>query len=95
MKSIYFLVYQAGIANVFKADVRHENSFNNHRSIGQSDFKSAESFCRGLREAGATVKVAWDNSAGDITANLWHFSNFQNAPFNDKFSIDFVPRENN
>ena len=94
MKKIYFLVYQAGIANVFVADVVKKNQFNNHRRIKQDSFNECESFCRGLREAGTTVRVAWLNEAGDITARLWRFSNFVNAPFNAQFSRDFVNHEN-
>lgn len=94
MKKIYFLVYQAGIANVFVADVNNRKTvFTNHRRINQLDFKSAENFCRGLREAGATVKVEWCNQAGDIAYSLWHFSNFHNAPFNDSFATDFVKKD--
>jgi len=87
-KKIYFLVYQAGIANVFVADVKGK-SFNNYRRIKQDSFKFCEEFCRGLREAGATVKVAWCNQAGDITDVLWRFSSFDNAPFHDLFAPDF------
>lgn len=88
-KKIYFLVYQAGIANVFVADVKGK-SFNNHRRIKQDSFKSCEEFCRGLRESGARLKVAWCNQAGDITGALWRFSSFDNAPFSDLFARDFV-----
>ena len=93
MKKIYFLVYQAGIANVFVADENKKKQINNHRRINQLDFKSAESFCRGLREAGKLVKVAWCNEAGDIAHSLWHFSNFHNAPFNESFASDFVKKD--
>ena len=101
MKITYCLVYQAGIANVFVfeeipvKDTRNEA--NNGLTIGsdrvlvlQSDFRTCESFCRGLRTAGKLVRVAWCNQAGDIIGAFWKFSNFDDAPFSNKFAQDFA-----
>ena len=90
MKKIYFLVYQGGIANVFVADVKKKNQFVNHRRVMQSDFCACRNFCWGIKEAGSKVKVAWCNEAGDISQSRWHFSNFENAPFNENFAQDLI-----
>lgn len=66
------LVYQAGIANVFAVD-----SFNlapygrNARRLLQLDYRTCEYYARGLRAAGATVRVAACNQAGDIAERAW------------------------
>ena len=103
MKSTYCLVYQAGIANVFEEFPRPTPSYvqastgNETESerirILQSDFRTCENFCRGLRQAKETVRVAWCNEAGDIKNSLWHFFAFGNAPFNESFAKDFVLAE--
>ncbi len=87
MKTDFYLVYQAGIANVFEEVY---NPYLNRARVLQCDFRTCESFCRGLRRAGRVVHVAWCNQAGDITRELWRFSGFDLAPFNDSFAKDFV-----
>lgn len=103
MKSTYCLVYQAGIANVFEEFPREtpryaqESTGNKTESerirVLQSDFRTCEDFCRGLRQAKQTVRVAWCNEAGDIKGSIWHFFNFDNAPFSESFASDFVSKE--
>ena len=87
MKSTYCLVYQGGIANVF------EEIESKRIRIKQGSFTSCEEFCRGLRQAGETVRVAWCNKAGDIINSKWNFYSFYNAPFDDSFAKDFVREE--
>ena len=95
MKTTYCLVYQAGIANVFEEDhlkdSRSESGFSLERiRVLQSDFKTCESYCRGLRRAKKTVRTAWCNEAGDIINSNWHFFNFEDAPFCHSFASDFA-----
>lgn len=92
MKTTYCLVYRAGIANVFeeKPYGRGEQIKTDRNCEMQADFRSCETFCRGLRKMGATVRVAWCNEAGDITDSFWRFSKFELAPFHDYFATDFV-----
>jgi hypothetical protein len=89
MKTTYCLVYQAGIANVFEEIPGKCDRIR----VLQSDFRTCEVYCRGLRRAKKTVRVAWCNEAGDITNSAWHFFKFYNAPFNDSFAADFVPKD--
>jgi hypothetical protein len=99
MKSTFCLVYQAGIANVFEEipvrDTRSQASTgltirSDRVRVLQSDFRACESFCRGLKRAKKTVRVAWCNEAGDIQESFWRFSDFSSAPFSDKFAKDFI-----
>jgi hypothetical protein len=89
--TFYYLVYQGGIANIFKT-LDKSQAYKVSR-IKQGDFRSCEQFCRGLKEAGADVTPAWCNQAGDITHSEWQFENFQDAPFNYSFASDFVNKE--
>lgn len=73
----YTLVYQAGIANVFKGRKR----------VLQHSFSNCETFCHGLIEAGAKVKTAWCNQAGDIAGSDWRFDNFDLAPWSEQFKF--------
>jgi hypothetical protein len=86
MKTFY-LIYQAGIANVFE-EIKGVYSL-----LMQREFAIAESFCRGLIKAGLPVKVGWCNRAGDILLfkHEWMFDNFDLAPFSVHFAKDFVP----
>jgi len=82
----HFLVYQAGIANVFEV-----TSFNladhkrNAERLIQSDFRTCETFCRGLIHAGAIVKTAGCNQAGDIVNSHWT-EDLDSLPFSDHFN---------
>ncbi len=85
------LVYQAGIANVFthkcEKDMRSENGTRDVRErVLQSDFRTCETYVRGMCAAGVKVRIAWCNQAGDITNSFWNFSNFENAPWNEQFA---------
>jgi len=84
----YALVYQAGIANVFKCRIhpKQTNADSSARQrVLQGDFRQCGNFCLGLHEMGARVIPAWCNQAGDISALLWHFTDFNQAPFSDSF----------
>ncbi len=74
------LVYQTGIANVF--DVSGD-LLGNPRRLLQSDFRSCESFARGLQAAGAEV-LSWScNVAGDCAQAKWVLGTSA-TPFSDK-----------
>ena len=85
MKKTFYLIYQAGIANVFVDDAS-----GNFKRVMQHAITACENFCRGLKYAGECVRVGWCNEAGDITNAAWHFKDFDNAPFSEKFAKDFV-----
>lgn len=84
-KIIYFLVYQAGIANVFKVDQKSGI----RTRVMQNAFGPCAQYCRGLKEAGQEVRPAWCNEAGDISKRPWSVSHFENAPFHEKFCLQF------
>lgn len=84
MKHKYFLVYQAGIANVFKVKAFNLADYGREaQRILQSDFQTCKAFCFGLAQAGAIVRTAHCNQAGDIIGSLWS-EDLDNAPFSDK-----------
>lgn len=82
-KKLYVLVYQGGIANVFLGKVKGKR-----KRIMQHAFGPCEWYCRGLKEAGAKVEVAWCNMAGDIDLQDWSYKDFDLAPFHDKFALN-------
>ena len=95
----YALVYQAGVANIFEMSPWEESETDHNldnsvscdkKRVLQHSFIACEWYCRGLRQAGKTVRVYWCNEAGDIQNSVWWHDNFCNAPFNDKFAKDFV-----
>jgi len=87
----YCLVYQGGIANVFQI---FPDTNTKPRRILQGDFRTCETFCRGLREMGAEVVPAWANVAGDVVNAHWNFdTGFSLAPFSKEFAKDFVTEE--
>ena len=82
-----FLVYQAGIANVFQVDCLNLADYGREaKRLYQGDFKSAYSFAKGLQTAGVCVKTAACNMAGDIAQQLWS-EDLDAQPFSDKFVI--------
>ena len=83
METKYCLVYQAGIANIFKVKCFNLADFGrNAKRILQADFRTCENFARGLVEAGCTVKSCHCNKAGDIVSMKWR-ENLEEAPFYD------------
>lgn len=82
-----FLVYQAGIANVFAVDCHNLASFGrNARRLLQADFRSCAMFARGLAAGGCIVRTAACNQAGDIAESLWS-EDLESQPFSDSFVI--------
>ena len=80
------LVYQAGHANVFEVE---RFSFKpaqrgRTRRIYQGNFRDAGMICWGLVLAGAEVKIAACNRAGDIEARTWT-EDLENQPFSREF----------
>lgn len=73
--SRFHLVYQAGIANVF----RHEST---PQRVYQGDFRTAEAMCRGILLSHGEVKMWSCNRAGDITRETWT-PGLVDCPFRD------------
>jgi hypothetical protein len=67
------LVFQGGLANVFKVDrfsALPERRGHTAR-LYQGDFRAAEFFATGAGYAGARVKTAHCEQAGDIANAIW------------------------
>jgi hypothetical protein len=64
----YDLVYQCGIANVFRVNVPFPGQAQTptYTRIMQHAYEPCERFCAGLIEAGAEVAVWHSDSAGDV-----------------------------
>lgn len=78
------LVYQAGIANVFEVECLNLAPFGrNARLVYQGDFRGAENVAHGMGYAGATVRSAACNEAGNIRARTWS-DDLESAPFHTK-----------
>jgi hypothetical protein len=81
-----FLVYQAGIANVFAVDCHNLAPFGrNARRLLQHAFRPCEDFARGLAAAGVIVRTAACNEAGDISESKWS-EDLDAQPFSDNFN---------
>jgi hypothetical protein len=59
------LVYQSGIANVFKIEEGKRVRLLQHA------YGPCEDFCRGAKEMGATIKVWHADMAGDAASAQW------------------------
>ncbi len=82
----YALVYQAGIANVFKVDCLNLRSYGREaKRVMQSSHRTCENFIRGLMQAGCTVGVLACNKAGDITNSKWE--DHGSFPFDEQFDF--------
>lgn len=80
------LVYQAGLANVFKVACFNLSDYGrNAVRLQQADFRTCASFARGLQAAGVNVKVAACNQAGDIRQATWT-DDLDSAPFRESFA---------
>lgn len=85
MNKRFMLVYQAGIANVFEVDAFNLGPYGrNARRLLQSDYRSCESFARGIAAAGGIVRTAACNRAGDIVNEKWD-GNLELQPWSEKF----------
>lgn len=75
------LVYQAGIANVFRVDCFNMCNFGrNAIRLIQTSFNGAEYFADGLVAAGVKVGSCYCNECGDISEKVWK-EDLENAPF--------------
>lgn len=82
LRTIY-LVYQAGIANVFaKSSKAGEPKI---VRLLQADFRGCEMFARGMGQAGERVRTMACNMAGDIAGQRWS-EDLEAPPFSDKFN---------
>lgn len=81
----FMLVYQAGIANLFKVDCFNLNKFGrNSQRLFQGDFRTAEYMAHGAGLAGACVSTAACNIVGDIRDAKWT-DDLESQPFSDQF----------
>jgi hypothetical protein len=81
------LVYQAGIANVFRTDHNApELEGRNAVRLLQGDFRACEFFAKGLATAGVLVRAAHCNRAGDITDVDWSCT-LEDALFFEKMCL--------
>ena len=79
------LVYQAGIANVFEVNCFNLAPYGREaKRLLQSDFHTCETFVRGMGRAGAIIRTAACNMAGDIQDRKWS-ENLDEQPFSDAF----------
>ncbi len=79
------LVYQGGIANVFSVDCFNMSEYGRKANrLIQGDFRTCESFARGMVAAGVIVTSAHCNRAGEIKNNQWD-SYLEDAPFRNEF----------
>ncbi len=76
------LVYQAGIANVFKVDkiTVHYNDGRNARRLLQGDFCSCAMLASGMELAGTEVATVYCNRTGDVEDKNWSWK-LDKAPF--------------
>lgn len=80
------LVYQAGIANVF--EVKSFNLADYGREairLRQGGFRECLDFACGLGHAGAIVRTAHCNRAGDIREAVWS-EDLDSAPFSESMT---------
>ena len=83
------LVYQAGIANVFRVNCFNLGPFGRDAMrIYQGDFRGAEMLALGMAMAGSIVQTLACNQAGDIQEAQWS-DDLEAQPFSDKFNPVF------
>lgn len=79
------LVYQAGIANLFRVASFNKGTYARDAvRVYQGDFRTAEAMARGAELAGAIVRVSACNQAGDIIDATWN-TPLGEAPFSSEF----------
>lgn len=82
----YALVYQGGIANVFRCDwnPRTSNPFERGAvRLLQGTFEECYWYCRGISQAGHSVVTMACDQAGDITNAEWT-TDLENQPFAER-----------
>lgn len=88
MEKRYALVYQAGIANLFEVGAHGYTASmrgTTHR-IYQGDFHTAAAMARGARMAGADVRTACCNEAGEIAERTWN-CDYDDQPFCEQYQL--------
>lgn len=81
----FALVYQAGIANLFRVDCFNLSDFGrNAQRVFQGDFRTAEMMAHGAGLAGAVVMSVACNRAGDVRSADWS-DDLESQPFSDSF----------
>ena len=81
------LVYQCGIANVFRVHAFNLADYGRAaRRLYQGDFHGARMMAMGLGVAGATVRTAACNMAGDIAKATWS-EDLAAQPFADQLAM--------
>lgn len=80
------LVYQAGIANVFRVENfgLSRTDRGEQKRMLQHAFDACGWYVRGMVDAGAEYRVAVCNMAGDIADREWSYD-LESAPWNEKF----------
>jgi hypothetical protein len=79
------VVYQGGMANLFEVKCFNLNPFGrNAKSIYQGTFDECNKIAFGMELAGAKIKVAGCNMAGDIQDFQWT-DNLDDLPFSCSF----------
>jgi hypothetical protein len=82
----FALVYQSGIANVFEVECLNLKDFGREaKRLVQADFKTAESFARGLATGGHIVASFHCNMAGEIKNFDWS-DDMDNALWREQMS---------
>lgn len=85
----FALVYQGGIANVFRVECYNLSGMDRGAArIYQGDFRTAEAIAIGLGWAGAIVQTLACNMAGDIINQPWT-DDLDAQPFAEKFAPVF------
>ena len=85
MRSKAVLVYQAGIANVFKVTSFNLSDYGRDAErVYQGDFRTAEAIALGMGLAGYVVKTVACNQPGDIAHQRWT-EDLETQPFSDRF----------
>jgi len=79
------LVYQGGIANVFRVQCFNADPFGREANrLVQADFRTCETYAAALAYAGFQVATMHCNQAGDVINSKWS-ENLEEAPFSDQF----------
>lgn len=78
----FILVYQTGIANLFRVPSFDSYTEGANKRVYQGSFRTAEAMARGALLAGAEVRVASCNHAGDIAELVWA-QGMSDCPFRD------------
>lgn len=85
MKPKFVIVYQAGIANLFRVESFSAALPGTEKRVAQDAFRVIESMAHGAILAGAAIRVASCNVAGDVAPHTWT-RGLADCPFRDNAS---------